>query len=199
MTNEQYLRIKNGDESLFNAIYKDHYVALCRYSFQFLHDKEASEEIVDDVFMYIWNHRETIVFSSSVSAYLFGLVRNRSISELNTAKRRYEKHFSNISQSQVGRFLDFVFQDNKSPLSDILDKEFNEFWQESINSLPEQTRKVWLLSREKRLKYQEIADMLGISVNTVKYHIKQASKLLSSDVSKYLIIVVVATQYVTLN
>ncbi len=76
--------------------------------------------------------------------------------------------------------------DGSIPLGKLLDDEFRSVVISAINSLPEDSRKVFELSRNIGLKYEDIAQELGISVNTVKYHMKQSLSILRSLLEKYL-------------
>ena len=83
-------------------------------------------------------------------------------------------------------FLGEEISDGSIPLGKLLDDEFRSVVISAINSLPEDSRKVFELSRNIGLKYEDIAQELGISVNTVKYHMKQSLSILRNLLEKYL-------------
>ena len=85
--------------------------------------------------------------------------------------------------------MERVFVDDDHPLGHLLSKELEQEVKESVDRLPEDCRRVFMMSRVEHLKYQEISKMLDISINTVKYHIKHALRLLYEDLSKYLYLI----------
>ncbi len=186
MEEKELIKLRNGDEHTLHDIYCSNYNMLCSFAYQVLKDREAAEEVVDDVFIYVWQHREEVNIPCSVSAFLLGLVRNRSISYMRQARFRHETRLPQIGDEQLADFFDMLFSDERSPISDVLKDEFEEYYRKAIGSLPEKTRKVWEMSRHEHIKYEKISKVMGISVNTVRYHIKQATELLSQLLAKYI-------------
>ena len=86
MEEKELIKLRNGDEHTLHDIYCSNYNMLCSFAYQVLKDREAAEEVVDDVFIYVWQHREEVNIPCSVSAFLMGLVRNRSISYMRQAR-----------------------------------------------------------------------------------------------------------------
>lgn len=185
-------RLKSGDESAFKFIFDTHYVTLCRFANQLLHDAALAEEVVDDAIFYLWEHREELVITHSIRAYLMQSVRNRSINELNTASRRYEQSFSAISTEENIAFLENIFEDDAHPMGMLLQEELENCINDNIEKLPEECRKVFKMSRFGNKKQEEIAKELNISVNTVKYHIKNALAFLRRNLSQYLASIIIA-------
>lgn len=186
MKEDELIKFRDGDENTLHDIYCANYNMLCSYAFQLLRDRDAAEEVVDDVFIYMWQHRTEVNIPCSMSAFLLGLVRNRSISYMRQARFKHETRLPQIGEEQLADFLDMLFSDERSPMSDVLKDEFDEYCRKAIESLPEKTRQVWEMSRHENVKYEEIAKVMGISVNTVRYHIKQASELLMQLLAKYI-------------
>lgn len=187
MNSEDKELFRNGDASFFATTYKKNHEVMIRYAYQILKDSEAADEIVDDVFMSLWENHENMVVPDNLSSYLFGMVRKRCFSELKAAKHRYETRFENIGTDQAADFLEIVFQDDNNPMECMLEKEFYDYFEEAVSHLPEQTRKIWVMSKYSKLKYEEISMQLNITVNTVKYHIKQANRLLRDDLARYIL------------
>lgn len=179
-------KLKKGDEAAFKFIFDNHYTMLCRFANQLLHNAELAEEIVDDAIFYLWEHREELVITHSVRSYLIQAVRNRSLNELNSAKQRYEQHFSEISPEENVAFLESVFIDDNHPMGQLIQQELEDRVLECVEQLPEECRKVFKLSRFEQMKQEEIARELGISVNTVKYHIKNALAYLRQHLYGYI-------------
>lgn len=178
--------LRRGDESAFRCIYDRYYESLCRFADLFLHDAALAEEIVDDVIFYLWEHRKEVEIAYSLRAYLMRSVRNRCLNELNSLSRREELRFSSFSLPENTEFLDSLFIEKGHPLGYLLEQELEDELSRGIEALPEECRTVFKKSRFEQKKYEEIAQELNISVNTVKYHIKNALAFLQKHVSSYL-------------
>lgn len=187
MTEKQLIEeLRCGNESAFRRIYDRHYVPLCRFADLFLHDTSLSEEVVDDAIFYLWEHRSEMEITYSLRAYLMKSVRNRCLNELNSLAHREELQFSSFSLPENVEFLDTLFIEKDHPLGYLLEQELEEELERSIEALPEECRVVFKKSRFEQKKYEEIARELNISVNTVKYHIKNALAFLQKRMSGYL-------------
>ncbi|MBM6759129.1 RNA polymerase sigma-70 factor [Bacteroides mediterraneensis] len=178
--------LRRGDESVFRCIYDCHYESLCRFADLFLHDTALAEEIVDDAIFYLWEHRAEVEIVYSLRAYLMKSVRNRCLNELNSLSHREELRFSSFSLPENVEFLDTLFVEKDHPLGYLLEQELEDELARSIEALPEECRTVFKKSRYEQKKYEEIAQELNISVNTVKYHIKNALSFLQKHMSGYL-------------
>lgn len=187
MTEKQLIEeLRCGNESAFRYIYERHYVPLCRFADLYLHDASLSEEVVDDAIFYLWEHRCEVEITYSLRAYLMKSVRNRCLNELNSLTHREELHFSSFSLPENAEFLDTLFIEKDHPLGYLLEQELEEELERCIETLPEECRMVFKKSRFEQKKYEEIARELNISVNTVKYHIKNALAFLQKRMSGYL-------------
>lgn len=184
-------KLRKGDEGAFRCIYERHYVLLCRFANQMLNDAALSEEIVDDVIFYLWEHRAEIEIVYSIRAYLMRAVRNRCLNELQSLHRREELRFSSFCLPENMELLDSVFVEEDHPLGILLEQELEDELSRSIEELPVECRTVFKKSRFEQKKYEEIASELGISVNTVKYHIKNALAFLQKRLNGYLKLLVI--------
>lgn len=177
-------KIKQGDEKAFQYVFDTHYGLLCSIASEFLKDDFLAETIVGDVILYLWEKRETIEIQSSLRAYLIKAVRNKCLNyqqlQYVVKETRFPEHEELLDAE--GNYLISESQ----PLATLLEKELEIEIEKSINSLSDECRKVFELSRFEQLKYEDIAEELNISVNTVKYHIKNALSKLRADLSKYI-------------
>jgi RNA polymerase sigma-70 factor (ECF subfamily) len=143
-----------------------------------------AETIVGDVILYLWEKRETIEIQSSLRAYLIKAVRNKCLNyqqlQYVVKETRFPEH-----EELLDAEGNYLISDSQ-PLAALLEKELEIEIEKSINSLSDECRKVFELSRFEQLKYEDIAEELNISVNTVKYHIKNALSKLRADLSKYI-------------
>ena len=184
-------RLRQGDEMAFKHIFDCHYTLLCRYANQILSDTYLSEEIVDDAIFYFWEHRADIKITHTIRAYLMRAVRNRCLNELNSLSHRTEHSFSTYLSDDNLKFLDTLFADENHPLGTLIEQELEDELIRCINSLPDECCKIFKKSRFEQKKYEEIAKELKISINTVKYHIKNALSYLDTHLAEYLKLVLI--------
>ena len=154
-------QLKIGNENAYRYIYDHHYALLCYVANGYLKDQFLSETIVGDTIFHLWEIRETLDISVSIRSYLLRAVRNRCINYLNSEREKREIAFSALMPDEI--------TDDK------------------IDKLPDECRRVFAKSRFEGKSYEEISGELGISINTVKYHIKNALASLHAHLSKYLI------------
>ena len=185
-------RLKRGDERAFRYIYDRHYVLLCRFAEQLLNDLPLAEEVVDDVIFYLWEHRTEVEITYSLRAYLIRAVRNRCLNELNSLGNRIESRVSSLSVAENLEFLDAtIFVEERTPLGHLLEQELEDELLRRIDELPSECKAVFKKSRFEGKKYEEIAEELHISVNTVKYHIKNALAYLQEKMGTYLKLLII--------
>ena len=178
MKDQLALRIKNGDEYSFELLFRKYYVRLCGFANKFLNDPEEAREIVQDVFLRLWEAREDIRPEDSLNSYLFRLTQNKSINKLR--RRRVESKYTEI--------LQLVYAENReiSPYDSLLVNELNNEITTAVGKLPVKCREIFDLSRMEGLRYSEIAIMLQISVKTVEAQMSKALKILRLELKDYL-------------
>ncbi len=152
------------DEKAFEGIFKSHYVKLTLYANKFLNDIDISEEIVSESLTFLWEKRDVIVFSTSVTAYLYKMVQNKCLNYIK--HQRIENEYVNYMIRN--KLLDEVPEHDTNPYHE---KELAEQIRLAIDTLPEKCKLVFEMSRFEYLKNKEIAQRLNISQNTVERHI----------------------------
>ena len=170
----------NKDISLFEEIYTTYFPVLLNYAVGVTKDLSAAEDVVSEVFLTLWEQQGNLNIEKSVKAYLFKSVYHQSLNTLNRNKvhDRYEEYLKHI------RFLNE--ENGDYPLSGLIEMEITEIMQKSIESLPEQCRLIFTMSRNENMTHEEIAQKLGISVNTVHTQIRRALVRLRLDLKDYL-------------
>jgi len=158
--------LKDKPQKAIKYLFDLHYDDLCRYAFSLLENKEIAEEIVQEIFIYLWEKRQSINISASVKNYLFKSVKNQSI---NYFKSKYAKISSQTIDIDEYNTNNLIIEK-----SDI--KELSEISRNAIDSLPERCALVFKLSRNFGMTYNEIAESLQISVKTVENQMTIALK-----------------------
>jgi RNA polymerase sigma-70 factor, ECF subfamily len=160
--------IQQKDEPTFERYYKEHYRSFFLMSCKYLKDPLLAEEIVNDVFLKIWEDGDKMMIESSLKSYIYKAVINRSINVLKKTKRELSL------MADMNKIPEESYELRQIEENELMVKIFA-----AIDQLPDQCKKVFEMSRFEELKQQEIADKLGISVKTVKNHITIALKQLS--------------------
>jgi RNA polymerase sigma-70 factor (ECF subfamily) len=162
--------IVDDNESLsYNALFNDMYAGLCLFAERFLMISSESEDLVQEVFVKLWDKFETFNSLSAIKAYLYQATRNACLNSIRheKVKRKYETH--QVHQVESESYF----------LKQVVEEETTRLIASSIEELPPQCRKILQLSMQ-GLKNHEIADDLGISVNSVKTQKGIAYKTLRS-------------------
>lgn len=158
-------------------MFRKEFKNLVVFSLKYVKDIETARAIVQDCFIYIWEKRETMDEEKNLKSYITTMVYNRSLNYL----RDHKKFDRNILEFEG-------LMDEKSQMADsgIMAKELKGEIQSAISILPEKCREVFLLSRQENMKYQQIADHLGISIKTVENQMGKALKILRERLGPYL-------------
>jgi RNA polymerase sigma-70 factor (ECF subfamily) len=179
---EWVTRIRESDHGAFEALVHWYSDRLCAFVYGSTRDVEATKELVQDLFLWIWRHRHQWDVRGGLTTYLYRSARNRAIS--------YLRH-DNLEQ----RWRDEVTlgdADNGSPVAPndgddrIAVDDLTQAIDRAVDSLPDRCRQVFTLNRQHRLTYREIAEMLGISVKTVEVHMGRALVALRLQLSDWI-------------
>lgn len=169
--------IRIGNEAVFEGVFRQYYTPLCRYARPILGDTDEAEEVVQGVFVTIWERRESLLITTSLKAYLYRAVHNRCLNRL-SQQTNQAGH-----REQAAAEL-YAHADNSTQA--LLAEELSTRLQRAIGRLPEQCRRAFELSRFEELSYKEIADRLGIATKTVENQIGKALRILRTELSDYL-------------
>jgi RNA polymerase sigma-70 factor (ECF subfamily) len=167
--------LKNRDEQAFGNLFTAHFKPLRNYAFSFVQEQTLAEDIVQTVFLRLWDKIEVLNFADSIAAYLYRAVYNES---LNTLKR-----------NKVRRTYHSWLNRSTKDLAETGHKDLHELERRlraAINDLPQQCRTIFQLSRYEDLRYREIGLRLGISVKTVENQMGKALKLLRAALVEFL-------------
>lgn len=171
-----FKRMVDGDKEAFRFFFEKYYSDLCNMVNLYLRDVVMTEEIVQDIFIYLWEKKESIKIESSLKSYLLRASKNRSLNYIRNEKTKIEI-YSKLNDSDQGtiEMPDTVLDSN----------QLREVINAAIDSLPERCREIFILGKEKSMSYKEISMELGISVKTVEVQMGKALKKLREQLRPY--------------
>lgn len=175
-------KIVSGDESSFERVYRFYYPRLNYFAKQYLLDSEVSKNIVQDVFVELWDKRNNLRNDTNLNAWLFTVTKNKSLKIISQLKS--QQNYDNYIKA---RQLDVNFKSlSDFDTSDFVFEELQAQIQVALDKLPPACRKVFEMSRFEDKKNKEIAEELNLSVKTVEAQISKALRSLKSDLKDYL-------------
>ena len=158
-------RFKEDDPSAFERIYLEYNQKVYRFAKRYTNNKEDAEEIVQDVFVKLWDVRRTIDTACNFDNFLFAVTRNLLFDR--HRRKVNEQHF----QTTVLASLEEEFESTED---EIIAQDLSLYIEKIVEQLPPKQQEVFNLSRKQMLNREEIAEKLGIAEETVKAHIHQA-------------------------
>lgn len=169
-------QFRSGNVEAFESVFHAYYKPLVNYAKTILRDTDDAEDIVQQVFIAVWEKRATTEIHTSLRALLYKSVHNACLNRLKQQQVRsgYAKEVIQLHREQ-GVTEDRVQQ-----------KELQQKIEDALDQLPEQCAKIFKMSRFEQLKYQEIADKLGLSVKTVENQMGKALKIMREQLKDYL-------------
>lgn len=178
-------KLTRNDQGAFTIIFTKYYTNLVRFSFGITRNADASEEIVQDVFLKLWESRNALEIHSSLKSFLLKSVQNRSIDSL--------RH-SSITHKYASLVLDHPILSENDTENYILFSELENKFDHALSKIPAEYAEVFRMSRIEILSYHEIAGKLGISVRTVEVRIGKALSLLREELKEFLILAFILLQ-----
>ena len=148
-----------GDTRAFRQIFDALFSNLTKFSFSFVHSKEAATEIVDELFVQLWVKRDDIMKINDLRVYLYTATKNASLNYISKKAKQIELEPYENLQVQM---TDLV-----SPEQIMISKEMLQKIKEAIDSLPPRCKLIFKFVREDGLSYSEVAEILGLSIKTI--------------------------------
>jgi RNA polymerase sigma-70 factor (family 1) len=162
-------QIAAGDQAAFRLVYTSYYRRLFQFALSIVKTRESAEEIVEDVFVRIWQQRDKITVIQHLRVYLYTATKNSSLNYLSRqAKASITQPFDHI---HVG-----LGESSLTPEQILITAEIQQKIRKAVEALPPRCKMIFKLVREDGLKYREIAEILNISVNTIDVQMAIAVK-----------------------
>ncbi len=169
--------LKEGDTYAYTEIFKRYTKVLVAHAFRLLGDRDEANDVVQDIFLTLWQKKADLVFTTSLSSYLYTAIRN--------------KIFNRMShQKIVARYADSImaFMETGYTVADdkIREQELAVLIEKEIEALPAKMREVFLMHKREELSYKEISAKLDITDKTAKQQVYNAVKILKLKINSFL-------------
>jgi len=165
--------LKEGDDAAFTEIYNRYWEKMASYAIRLTKSSDEGADIIQEMFVSLWNRRESLEVKGTLISYLIKGTRNLSLKyiEKNLTKHRFLERLSVVSQD-----LSSEIEENLSA------KELQQYVDGAVAKLPGKMKEIYLLSRDEQLSHREISQRLGIAEGTVKKQISNALKIISTHI-----------------
>lgn len=173
--------IKKGNKKVFKNFFNKNYEDLVIYANGYLFDFQASEDVVQEVFIFIWENPDKLKIKSSLTSYIHSMVRNRCLNYLKSIKLTDHFKFLDLNVSLITEnvYDSTLEEDKKNVYNQIL---------KVVDKLPDRMQKIVRLKFLHNYKYKDIAQELDISINTVKTQLKRAKTKIIESVTLILVL-----------
>ena len=173
---ELVLRLIDGDEDAFCELYAAYKNRLLYFAMKFVKSREFAEDIFQDAFKVVWQSRRFINPDASFSSYLYTIVRNRILNQI-----RDMANEDKLKEHILSHAVDSAKETNNKILFD----DLKDVLSRALEQLTPRQREVFNMSRDLQMSHKEIAEALGVSVNTVQEHISVSLKVIRAYLTKY--------------
>lgn len=170
-------RIRSGDEEAFKEFFFDHYNDVFRFIYRMTQNKEASKDLTQDTFFNFYKSLDKLIPSTPPNYYLFRIAKNLTLNYL--TRKEIVSNFDPDDEESINSYYE-------NPENEYYSSFVEDDIKKAIETLPNRCRAVFILSRYHNLSYQEISEILEISIQTVKNQINKAISILRKKLSHYL-------------
>lgn len=176
--------LREGDEAAFLELYLRYGRRLKGYVYQHIHNKELSEDFVQDIFKDLWERRQSLPQRAPVDKYLFRAAKNQVLNHIRSegVRKRYAEHFN--------RFIAGQFDNSNEEAQKV--KALQSLIDRGIAQLPETYQQAFRLSRYEHVCIQEIADRMHVSPRTVEGYLTKTLAHLRASLSEFMVLLILA-------
>lgn len=179
---ELFHRIQKGDEKAFTIAYELYNKLIYVLSYRYLMDEERAKDVVQYVFVKLWEYRAELNIGISLKNFLFTMAKNYILNLIRNENTALEKQYE-IAQQVLGYEDDLVEKLER--------REQMLLFYQALAKLPEQKKRICVMKIREEMSNKEIAERLNVSINTVKTHYAEALKLLRRELLKLLMIIII--------
>lgn len=172
-----FARLAHGDKEAFNRLFRLKYPVLLSFAESYLGRTGTAEEVVSDLFTWLWMNREQAGEINSPETYLFKSVKNRSLNALRDAAKIIPLDEQSMPTRRGA---------DSTPLSLMEQEELSAILHTLVNNLPSQQKQVFKMIKEGGLSARQVAEVLQLSPRTVETHLYKAVKKLEEEIARYL-------------
>lgn len=179
---ELFHRIQKGDEKAFTIAYELYNKLIYVLSYRYLMDEERAKDVVQYVFVKLWEYRAELNIGISLKNFLFTMAKNYILNLIRNENTALEKQYE-IAQQVLGYEDDLVEKLER--------REQMSLFYQALAKLPEQKKRICVMKIREEMSNKEIAERLNVSINTVKTHYAESLKLLRRELLKLLMIIII--------
>ncbi len=161
--------LRDGDEAIYQSIFRQHFENLCKYAFTIVKDADEAKDVVQTLFMKMWEKRNELTITGTLKSYLYKATHNQCLNRLEHREVRLRFQTEDASKSREVQHPEVFPNELEGRIKTI------------IQNLPPQCRTIFMMSRYEEMKYAEIASALGISVNTIENQVSKALRILRDN------------------
>jgi RNA polymerase sigma-70 factor (ECF subfamily) len=178
--------IRSGNIKTFEEVFVNYFPFLQKFAEGYVSNKDEASDIVQSVFLSVWEKRDILKEDTNLNNYLITLTKNKCLNVIKHLKARHT-YLQNQSYNVNELLLNYYALENLNEDKLVLN-ELTKVIEDAINSLPGQCKEIFMMSRFDNMKYHEIADKMGISVKTVEKKMSISLEILRTILKDYLVI-----------
>lgn len=177
-----------SDFCSFTQLFTDYRERFVRFAYSYLRDRSVAEDIVIDAFVYYWENRKTLATDRNIPGYVLTTIKHKCLNHLQhlQVKQAYAEQTQEQADWEVNLRISTL--EAFDPY-ELFTKEIQDIIDHTLSELPDQTRKIFILSRYENKSHKEIADLLNMTTKGVEYHIAKALTQLKKSLIDYIAII----------
>lgn len=173
-----------SEQQRFTRLVNEYQGRFTRFAYSYVQDRGMAEDIVMEAFFYYWERRHELKTDTNVPAYIVTTIKHKCLNYLEHQRVQYQLA-ENVREIQAWELQTRIFSLQACEPEELFTAEVREIVNKSLTQLPEQTRRIFLMSRYENKSHKEIAGVLGITTKGVEFHISKALKLLREELRDY--------------
>lgn len=178
--------IKYRDSELFARLFEQYKEPFARFAYSFVRDMVVAESLFVDALVDYWQRRDHLPENTNIPSYILTAVRNKALNYMRHQRVKQSAEEKILSKAQSD--LEFRISSLESfTIEQLFVDEIGDIVRKSIAQMPEQTRRIFEMSRFENKRNAEIAEQLGISIKTVEFHITKMLKVLRENLKDYML------------